>query len=58
MPVNKSSNELSNEFSRKKKRKESRDSVFLRKSANQRKTRILAYFRQFEKTYPLQNLIL
>ena len=39
-------------------RKKSRDSVLLRKSANQRKTRILAYFKQFEKTYPFQNLIL
>ena len=43
------------ELSRKK-TKESRDSVLLRKSANQRKTRILAYFKQFEKTYPFQNL--
>ena len=42
------------ELSRKK-TKESRDSVLLRKSANQRKTRILGYFKQFEKTYPFQN---
>ena len=45
------------ELSRKiiKKKKKSRDSILLRKSANQRKTRILAYFKQFEKTYPFQN---
>ena len=45
------------ELSRKK-TKERRDSVLLRKSANQRKTRKLAYFKQFNKTYPFQNLIL
>ena len=43
------------ELSPKKKRR-SRDSVLLRKSANQRKRRKLPYFKQFEKTYPFQNL--
>ena len=37
-------------------RKKRRDSAVLQKSANQRKTRIVAYFKQFEKTYPFQNL--
>ena len=32
--------------------------VSRKKSANQRKTRILAYFKQFEKTYPFHDLIL
>ena len=41
-----------------KKKKESRDSVYLRKSANQRKTLLQAYFKLFEKTYRFQNLIL
>ena len=46
------------EIYRKKKKeinKESRHSDLLRKGANQRKTRILAYFKQFEKTYLFQN---
>ena len=39
------------------KKKSCRDSVVLQKNANQKKTRIVAYFQQFEKAYPFQNFL-
>ena len=48
------------EFSRQKKKKEKRKRKLRFRSFTEKckpeKTRILAYFKQFEKTYPFQNL--